>query len=407
MKTAPPMLIVLVALAGCSGRGATTASLPGVPDDALHRRAPDGATYKSLFEFAGGAGGLAPEAGLVELGGEFYGTTFLGGTANCGTVFKISASGQQHVLYSFQGGSDGKNPSASLVAVHGVLYGTTTEGGTGSGGGNGVVFSITTVGEEHVLHAFQGNPDGQASYGNLIEYKGKLYGTTAYGGTDGGTVFEIDTAGHERVVYAFGANPDDGSAPLAGLIDVGGTFYGTTAGGGGKKVAGTVFSVTPAGTEKVIYTFKAGLDGETPGAPLVELNGEFYGTTVYGGSSDPSLYNGVIFKVNAAGREKVLHRFQGESDGASPLGGLTAVNGTLYGTTYFGGDGTPSFSGNGTIYSVTTAGVETILHDFQGEGDGSNPEGNLIALQGSLYGTSSQQGLGQANGNGNVFSLTP
>ena len=110
---------------------------------------------------------------------------------------------------------------------------------------------------------------------------GTLYGTTYYGGAHGdGTVFSITPDGTEKVLYSFGA-PPEGDNPHASLIDVDGTFYGTTAGGGADG-EGTVFSITPGGTEKVLYSFGATPDGHNPQGSLINVDGTLYGTTAGG-----------------------------------------------------------------------------------------------------------------------------
>ncbi|MEJ0044882.1 MAG: choice-of-anchor tandem repeat GloVer-containing protein [Rhodospirillales bacterium] len=151
-----------------------------------------------------------------------------------------------------------------------------------------------------MLHAFQGT-DGGYPVGGLIKVGGNFYGATQYGGVGGfggasgaGTVFSVTPAGAETVLYAFsGAN--DGSGPYAGLIAVGGVLYGTTYFGGGAGNQGTVFRLTLAGAETVLYSFKghdAG-DGSYPAAPLIHVGNALYGTNAYGGVN----YQGAVFKV--------------------------------------------------------------------------------------------------------------
>jgi len=376
-------------------------------DSALAQEHQTSSGFETLYNFGGGKDGKFPEANLIAMHGKFYGTTYSGGAHGEGTVFEVSKTGKERVIYSFKGGSDGAEPQANLLDVDGELYGTTTFGGSGPSGGNGTVFEVSTSGSEQVLYRFQGGSDGQYPYAGLISVGGELYGTTEFGGGPtggGGTVFAISTSGAERVVYAFKDQPD-GAYPLAGLIAVHGMLYGTTAGGG--NLDGTVFVCSTSGDERVLYTFRGKRDGETPGAPLVDLNGVLYGTTVYGGSSDPSISNGTVFAVSLSGAEKILYRFQGESDGASPLSGLTAVNGALYGTTYFGGNGTPSSHGDGTIFEVSTSGHESVVFRFQGGSGGGNPEAGLLLDKGALYGTTTQEGLSGPSGGGTVFEFSP
>src|SRR5580704_238438 len=120
----------------------------------------------------------------------------------------------------------------------------------------------------HVLHSFGPLPDGAQPYAGLIDVKGTLYGTTFTGGSNGcgtgyicGTVFSITTTGVEQVLYNFTGS--SGEYPMAGLIDVNGTLYGTTF-GGGMYDAGTVFTISTAGAEQALYSFTGGSDGSLP-----------------------------------------------------------------------------------------------------------------------------------------------
>jgi uncharacterized repeat protein (TIGR03803 family) len=133
------------------------------------------------------------------VGGTLYGTTCNGGANGYGTVYKITTSGTESVLYSFAGSpSDGACPVAGLTNVGGTLYGTTCDGGANGG---------------------SGRPCGGI-------------GATGYG-----TVYKITTSGTESVLHSFAGPPSDGLTPFGGLINVGGTLYGTT--------LGTVFSIVP------------------------------------------------------------------------------------------------------------------------------------------------------------------
>ena len=174
--------------------------------------------------------------------GNLYGTTAAGGTSNKGTVFKITPNGPESVLYSFAGVPDGQYPNAGLIMDgSGNLYGTTLVGGAN---GPGTVFKITPNGTESVLYSFANGSDGQDPYAGLImDGSGNLYGTTVYGGTsNNGTVFKITPNGTESLLYSFGTG-SDGQYPNAGLImDVSGNLYGTTYNGGTNGV-GTVFKI--------------------------------------------------------------------------------------------------------------------------------------------------------------------
>jgi uncharacterized repeat protein (TIGR03803 family) len=317
------------------------------------------------------------------------------GASDVSTV-SIACVSNFTLLYSFSGGSDGQLPYASLVqGSDGNFYGTTRTGGAN---GTGAVFKITPEGTETVLYSFAGGSDGANPYSSLIQGSdGEFYGTTALGGATGnGTVFKITPAGIETVLYSL-AGGSDGANPVAGLI-VGsdGNFYGTTENGGTSDY-GTVFKITPAGVETVLYSFAGGSDGAAPAAGLVQgSDGNFYGATYAGGNS------GTIFKVTPAGVETVLHSFTGgSSDGDQPYGSLVqGVDGNFYGTTAFGGT-----NGYGTVFKITPSGNETVLYSFAGGSDGAAPwAGLLLGNDGSFYGTTNGGGTA---GYGTVFKITP
>jgi uncharacterized repeat protein (TIGR03803 family) len=376
-------------LAACGGSGVPA---PGSPANAAQ---PPSVSEAVLHSFSGETGdGANPFAGLLNVNGTLYGTTYFGGSNDAGTVYSVTASGKETVLHSFVGGSkDGREPLAGLVNVDGTLYSTTRFGGTND---YGVVFSIKPSGKERVLHSFYGSNGAEPAAG-LVNVNGTLYGTTEFGGPyDYGTVFAITTSGNETVLHTFGASSDDGGHPLAGLVDVNGTLYGTTNGGGAHSY-GTVFAITTSGNETVLYSFGDGSgDGTYPQAGLVNVNGTLYGTTNGGGKSNA----GAVFAITTSGGETLLHSFGAtQDDGADPDAGLLNVNGTLYGTTYYGGA-----SGYGTVFAITPSGTETVLHSFGFHGrDGRNPYSALVSVKGTLYGTTYKGGAGY----GTVFSVTP
>ena len=246
---------------------------------------------------------------------------------------RIIPASSYEVLHRFDG-RDGSHPTAGLINVNAMLYGTASSPG-------GVVYSISTTGKETVLHRFHGF-DGARPYASLINVNGTLYGTTYGGGTNGeGSVFSITTTGTEKVLYSFGGG-SDGKNPAARFINVNGSLYGTTYWGGSGSCTGgcgTVFSITTSGIEKLLHTFGGGSDGSHPVAGLTNVKGTLYGTTLYGGSNGciNSQSCGTVFSITTTGKEKVLYSFAGGTDGAAPAGQLINVNGTLFGTTYSGG----------------------------------------------------------------------
>ncbi|HEY6449243.1 MAG TPA: choice-of-anchor tandem repeat GloVer-containing protein [Candidatus Cybelea sp.] len=361
--------------------------------------------YKVLYSFGGHRDdGVTPQAKLLYVNGTLYGTTPYGGRRNGGIVFSITTSGAEKVLHQFGKGNDGEQPQARMTNVNGKLWGTTYSKGAS---GKGTVFTMTTSGAEHVLYSFGStSTDGAYPSASLIGVAGTFYGTTDYGGatSDGdGTVFSITTSGAEKVLHSFG-NGTDGISPTAGLIDVNGTLYGTTFVGGrtiGGSYYGTVFSITTSGSEKVLHSFGKSRDGAEPAGGLLNVNGVLYGTTEYGGAHGHanSSTGGTVFSITTSGQEKVLHSFGKGLDGAVPAAGLIDVNGTICGTTFYGGR-----QRRGTVFSITTGGTEKVLHNFGKGNDGANPDAALTNVNGTLYGTTS---AGGAHGDGTVFSLKP
>jgi uncharacterized repeat protein (TIGR03803 family) len=385
-------------LGGCSARqNAVPAALPQIAAT-QHNGYAD--RYRILYNLQGPPDEALPAAGLAYVNGMLYGTTTAGGTYNDGTVFRLHPSGGwKDLLYSFKGGTDGANPVADLLAVNGELYGTTESGGAYS---LGTVFKIDANGKETVLHSFGNGSDGAQPEASLTLLNGKLYGTTSAGGTDGyGTVFGISAGGAERVLHSFSGYGfgTDGGHPVAALIVIKGTLYGTTP-AGGKNAAGIFFAMSASGEETILYTFEGGLPAaREPGSPLVLLHGTLYGTAG-GGTND----YGTVFSISPSGEnETVLYSFgSSSSDGREPVAGLTVVRNNLYGTTDTGGK-----SGYGTLYKITTTGTETVLHNFSSGPpvhDGMDPEADLINVKGTLYGTTYDGGISRV---GTVFALTP
>jgi len=393
---------------------------------------------KVLWSFGSGTDGRNPYANLIDVNGILYGTTAEGGGApcggsGCGTVFSLDPStGAEKVLYSFcrkQNCADGANPAAALIDMNGLLYSTTVAGGKGytacgSTYGCGTVFALDpSSANEKVLYSFCTYPicaDGTSPVAGLVGFKGTLYGTTQWGGTDCwpsgcGTVFSLDPEKRaEKVLHSFG----NYALPYAGLIAVKGILYGTTVGDGRSgctyfsTYCGTAFSVDPStGSETVTYSFCSQehcTDGADPTASLIAVRGELYGTTFVGGGTGCGGYGcGTVFSLDpGTGAETVLYSFAGGVDGESPVASLIHVKGVLYGTTYYGGGTGCGGYGCGTVFSLDPGtGAQTVLYSFCGQTnctDGANPYASLVAVNGDLYGTTQSGG---ADGYGTVFVL--
>ncbi|HEV3090623.1 MAG TPA: choice-of-anchor tandem repeat GloVer-containing protein [Candidatus Cybelea sp.] len=316
-----------------------------------------------LYNFDCYGDGKNPHGGVTfDPRGSLDGTTTSGGSggscysSGCGVAFSLSSNGES-VLHDFAGGGDGYGPGGGVAFDgKGNVYGTTPDGGESSAG---VVYEISRAKRgwhETVLHAFNGGSEGGVgSLGLLLlDKSADIFGVTEIGGAgDAGTVYELARTGKTwrySTLYAFEGTPDAGS-PYGGLIaDASGDLFGTTYYGGATG-NGSVFELQASGKgkyrERVVYSLRGGSDGAAPTSTLLLRKGELYGTASGGGGA---CYCGTIFEVNAqSGKEKVLHRFAGGSDGAYPYYGLTAAaNGELYGTTVAGGS-----ANQGTVFELT------------------------------------------------------
>jgi uncharacterized repeat protein (TIGR03803 family) len=301
------------------------------------------------------------------------------------------------ILHNF-GIQDGNNPFAGVIRdQQGNLYGTTFNGGTL---GEGTVFKLDPAGNLTVLYNFNEGTPGAFPYAGVIrDSSGNLYGTNSYGGEYAyGNVYMLGPAGTETVLYAFQGGFDGGN-PHAGLIrGKDGTFYGTTTMGGNSN-NGVVFKLDPAGKETVLYTFCSEAncaDGANPYAGVIrDSAGNLYGTTAAGGVGG----SGMVYKVDTSSHETVLHSFTGPPDGAVPYAGLVRDSaGNLYGTTAYGGSGSclqfGAPNGCGVVFKVEPAGSETVVYSFTGGDDGANPSSSLVLdPAGNLYGTATWGGF--------------
>jgi uncharacterized repeat protein (TIGR03803 family) len=287
--------------------------------------------------------------------GNFYGTTYLGGSNDDGTVFKMSPKGALTTLHSF-GGTDGSQPLAGLAeGSDGDFYGTTNLGGSHSAG---TVFKITPSGQFTTLHSFCSKAacaDGQSSYAGLIlATDGNLYGTTLAGGSHGdGTVFKITKSGAFSTLYSFCSQSGcaDGEFPQIGLVQASnGNLYGATIVGGAYG-SGTVFELTLSGVLTTVYSIcsqNGCPDGNYLYAPLTQAqDGTLYGIMQIGGANN----GGTIFKITLSGTLTTLYSFCSQpacADGQYPAAGLVqTTNGNLYGTTADGGG-----HGHGTVFII-------------------------------------------------------
>jgi len=422
-------LFFVIAFTGCGGAlnpstVSSAAGSLGARTATVQAAAPK---YKQLYVFQGHPDGASPFGGLVEMNGTLYGTT-LNGSKNycsgscgsndcylgCGTIFTISA-GKESVIYNFEGNfndaHDGSWPFVGLTALDGEFFGTTAVGGQF---GDGTVFITTPSGDERVVYSFMGSTgsstDGDDPEAVLTPLSGKLYGTTVYGGGNGcggygcGVVYWLTTIGKEFVLYRFQGG-QDGFRVFAPTTALKNKLYGATLQGGGTgcggQGCGTIYELSLNGKERVLYRFGGTSDGEFPNG-LTAVNGVLYGTTEGGGTKN----SGTFFSVTTSGTLTTLYNFLDIPDGNGPGASLIYKKGKFYGTTVGGGT-----VGDGTVFKIDTNGQnEKVLYSFQGGKDGSDPQAPLYLSNGVLYGTTEAGGNGGCTNNagcGTVFKLKP
>jgi uncharacterized repeat protein (TIGR03803 family) len=428
----------------------------------LFKMNPDGSEYNVLKDFSG-PDGSGPEAALLLAGDTLYGTTTYGGISNNGTVFKLNLDGSGFTVLKRFGGYDGAQPYSALVLSGATLYGTTYFGGTSN---LGTIFKIGTDGSDFaVLRSFSGDDGAHPVAGLCLSPAGVLYGTT-WDIVNYGNVFAVNLDGSGfRVLKAF----DSGVKwPNGTLVLSGATLYGTTISGTNSPGAhgGTVFKVNVDGSGFAVLKDFVQSEGAWPDANLVLSGDTLYGSTYLGGAfNDGSYYGGTVFKVktdgsgfaviksftlaegnagfapyevdwgaglylsgitlsgtiprgglahlgalfqiNTDGSEyTVLKEFTG-GDGAQPYSGIAlGSDGTLYGTTYIGGN-----ASQGTVFSLNPDGTDyTILKAFSGS-DGESPEAGVAVSGTTLYGTTTYGGISnygtlfRMNTDGSSFSV--
>jgi uncharacterized repeat protein (TIGR03803 family) len=308
--------------------------------------------------------GRIPLTPILGSDGNLYGATEAGGNRfGGGTIYKMTLDGKLTTLYSFcitNFCQDGAGPYGLIQATDGNLYGETNSGGMDD---SGTIFRVSPTGEFKVLHYFCSQAsclgsDAPTPSGLIQGIDGNLYGTTRFGGPhNGGALYRLTLAGEYTVIYNFCSlsNCLDGGGANQILQDSKGNFFGTTVGGGSKGY-GTVFELTSSNQYIVLDSFNFVRGTPYSGLTLAS-DGNFYGTT-----SGAANYGtgGTVFKVTPKGKITFLNVFGNDcalDTGYFPDSSIfQGTDGTLYGATAYGtsvGDCDPFGSGYGTIYSVS------------------------------------------------------
>jgi uncharacterized repeat protein (TIGR03803 family) len=316
-------------------------------DGTVFKMTPAG-VLTTLVSFTG-TNGSFPDGALVQgSDGNFYGVAGAGGSSNFGTVFKITPAGVLTTLVSFTGtiGADlGSSPAAGLVqGSDGNFYGTTEFGGTAN---DGTVFKMTPTGTLTTLVSFTGAANGANPRAALVQGSdGNFYGTTQLGGSSSdGIVFKITPTGTLTTLVSF-TGAANGAAPYEDLVPGSdGNFYGATNLGGSAN-EGTVFMMTPAGVLTTLLSF-TGTNGAFARTGLMQsIDGNFYGTTLDGGSAS----DGVAFQLIALPpvAAPAFSPVAGTHAGAQTVTITSTTSGASF---YYTTDGSTPSEFNGTLYS--------------------------------------------------------
>jgi uncharacterized repeat protein (TIGR03803 family) len=336
-----------------------------------------------LFQFPGGSAGSNPRASLVrDAGGNLYGTTqgngFIGGAS---VVFKIDPSGQETVLLTAGPNAEAFDSPLALDA-QGNLYGMSPYGGNlhcsyvSNGNGCGTLFKISSSGEFTVLHVFEGKDGVQPEGGLVLDGKGNLYGSAVYGGIYScdypgwgqprghgcGTIYKLGANGHFSVLHTF-TGPGDGSYPLGVIADSTGLYGIADSGGHVTKNyiygQGTIFKVDATGKFSVLFTFTPSttLNNEYASHLVRDSKGILYGLQQANNCAEGG---GCLFSIDQNGRYTDLYDFQGYgegNDGNDPVGVILGSDQDVYGSMNIGGFQPPppafcSTYGCGTLFHL-------------------------------------------------------
>ncbi|HEV2840732.1 MAG TPA: choice-of-anchor tandem repeat GloVer-containing protein [Chthoniobacterales bacterium] len=319
--------------------GTTTTGNNSAANDTIFKINPDGSGFTVLMDFDEATTGGNCWGGLL-LGSDdvLYGTTFSGGDEDGGTVFKINQDGTDFaVLTHFDTATTGGGSYARLMEVDKVLYGVTYLGGSNNAG---TLFKLNMDGSDFAVVMQFKTSTGTHSTAALVQGPdGALYGTTLHGGSLlYGTIFKVDLDGRNLTVLQHMDASTTGAYPQSRLLlGTDGVLYGTAT-EGGDYGTGTIFKLNPDGSDfTILKSLEYPSAGTSPYAGLIEgVNGKLYGSTLRGGTYDW----GTVFEINPDGTGyRILKRFDYTSTGGFLYAGVTqGSDGALYGAAGHGWD---------------------------------------------------------------------
>jgi uncharacterized repeat protein (TIGR03803 family) len=386
------LLLVNIAFSQTFLYGVTTGG--GTSDGGtIYRVKPDGTSYSVLYNFNAEIYGVGPGfTEFVEYNGKLYGIT--------------PFSTGEGILYEFNPSTGVLTsklkltpfglifPNGTLTLINGKMYGMTNGGG---GVNKGALFEYDPVNNTITTRVTFTGMNGARPYGSLTEYDGKLYGITSEGGANGGT----DGYG---VLFEYNPQTDvftkkkdfEGSAfvtkPIGNLVVHNGKFYGVTNNQWFSNF-GCIYEYDPVSnniSQKVVFNYQS--NGTTPRGNLSILNGKIYGMLGYGNLPNSQ---GALYEYNPS--SNILTNvvdFNNVNMGYEPDGKVLAYNNKLYGMTHSGGTGSGA---RGTLFEFDPVNsVFTKKIDFVGAANGEYPNGSLMAYNNKMYGITSFGGLANA-----------
>ncbi len=384
--------------AGTDGNYYGVTDSGGAFDAGVFFRITPGGVFTVLHEFNGDSDGGFPIARLLRASdGNFYGTTYLGGSQGLGTFYKITPTGTLTTIVNWTNDAVGWGPNGDVVqAADGSFFGTNRSANVPGHEDSGSVFRVSQSGIATVVASLANLPamDSCLPDGLMQASDGNFYGTTFYGGSkQAGTIYKVTPAGVITLLAEFG--PSENDRPAGALVEgADGCLYGTSH-DGGTGGGGTIFKITKSGTLTTLFNMEIGSEGPSnPWAGLVKgPNGTFYGTSEGGGT----YFRGTLFKLDAKGGVTLAAEFFGDDNHAPNSALLQTRDGNFYGTTSYGG-----YTTSKSVFKMSPSGTISTFTDLPYESSDAYRPSFVEGKAGVIFGT---QVLGGTNLVGSVFEL--